>query len=65
MKSADKLITVLNDDDTFTNLEGSRVVLMSKDWDGFDVDEDQMEEEFCLDSPDDLRALADLLERGT
>lgn len=64
MKNADKLITVLNDDDTFTNLDGSRVVLMSKDWNGFDVDEDQVEEEFYLDSPDDLRALADLLENG-
>lgn len=65
MKNADKLITVLNDDDTFTDVDGSRVLLMSQTWNGFDVDEDEVQEEFYLDSPADLRRLADLLERGT
>jgi hypothetical protein len=64
MKNADKLITVLNDDDTFTDVDGSRVLLMSPTWDGFDVDVDQVQEEFYLDSPADLRRLADLLENG-
>lgn len=64
MKNADKLITVLNDDDTFTDVDGSRVLLMSPTWDGFDVDADQVQEEFYLDSPADLRRLADLLENG-
>lgn len=64
MKNADKLITVLNDDDTFTDVDGSRVLLMSPTWDGFDVAADQVQEEFYLDSPADLRRLADLLENG-
>jgi hypothetical protein len=65
MKNADQLITVLSDEDTFTLIDGTRVLLMSPTWDGFYVDEDQVHEEFYLDSPADLRRLADILERGS
>jgi hypothetical protein len=60
----DQLITVLNDGDTFTVVDGSKVVLMSPDWNGFDVDPDAVVEEFYLDSPADLRRLASIIEKS-
>jgi len=60
----DQLITVLNDGDTFTVIDGSKVVLMTPSWNGFDVDPDAVVEEFYLDSPADLRRLAALIEKG-
>lgn len=59
-----KNLLVVLQDGTYQGLSDAEVVMMPQGWDDFKVDDELVEQRFSLTNPNDLRALASLLEGG-